>query len=392
MNKLDEHTHASASDIDDLLAELGYHGSPTKTDAPPLAEEDLDSLIGEPILPTKTPEPEPPLPAPEKKMRVAKEKREKPKREPKPSKPPKPPKERHPVPEAFSTPIPEPEEILPLPEIPVLDIPLVERKPAKAPRPKYESKLVARLQDALEEDVDEIEMLTALPALTDGKEMTLTKKQRNHRRLYFCVGVFFFLLAAVGLISIAGRSWQGVSAFTKNTSQKDEFADFIAPLVVMDIPDFTDSAELDSDQMVTAAIWRFIMQGDFSRYQQTLGVVTVPALDIDTYAAQLFGSDLTLSHKTLGQGNLRFYFSEDTNSYNIPTTPAFFSYQPVVETLQKSGDLYTLTVAYQQETPSWQADQTMAPIAKRVTYVVEETKDQKRIVSVQTLAEPNLEQ
>lgn len=267
---------------------------------------------------------------------------------------------------------------------PLLDIPLeVQRKTPRVPRVVPESRFVKLLRGALEENVDEMAVLTALPA-PDGP--TLTRGQRTKKRLYFCMGVLFFVAAIWGLFSLGSLAVGKMRSFASNESQTEALEEYLAPLVLMDITPFSSVDALDDEQIITAAIWDFIMYGDFAKYEQTLGVVTVPAVDVDVFAAKLFGSGLTINHQTVGAGDLRFYYSEDIKSYNIPTAPAFYSYMPRIERLEKDGATYTLDVAYALETPQWQQAAGGLESEKTARYVVEETEDGYCVRAVERIA------
>lgn len=372
MNTLDERSlkpktgepHTSASDIDSLLAELGYR-SPAEASRPaPKPEAET------PKAPTRPQKASEPPAAPRRKLPRA-------------------------ITDAAVPPEPKPLRELPLPRFqpeaePLLDVPIAEerRKPRQKPaeRQPSQNRFIRRLETALEEDVDEIEMLTALPSLHDGKPMSLTKAQRRRKRLYTLLGGCCALIMLVGLYTVLTHAWHTASGFVSNDRQKQKFADYIEPLVIMDIEDFSSTTELDGSQVLTAAIWDFIMHGDFSKYDQTMDVVTVPAIDIDKHVTKLFGSGLTYTHQTIGIGSIRFYYSDDIKSYNIPVSPAFFSYKPEIETITKQDTTYTLRVRYCADTPAWQQqDAIMLESEKIVEYVVTEGNNQYQILSVKNI-------
>ena len=347
--------HSSQRDIDDLLAELGYHQPTRREEAPPPPPRE------------SAPEPVEQTAPPPKKEKARK------KQEPAPK--------------------PKPIQVIQEPEDPpLLDIPISPPQPlVKEPAPRklrtkrQEPALLKKLQSALDENVEEIELLTKLP-VADGVSVSEARKRRRRQILYFLIGVFFLFAAILGCIQIGKSIHQRFAGFANNDAQKRDFAEYLEPVAVMDIADFSSVSDLDPDQILSAAIWDFIIHGDMDKYERTMDIVTVPAIDIETYAARLFGEGLTFTHHSIGAGELRFYYNSDNKSYNIPAAPAYFSYTPVVEQISKDDDLYTLKVAYKEEVPSWQKDENAAVTAKEMDFVVRELSEGYAICSAKNIS------
>ena len=90
------------------------------------------------------------------------------------------------------------------------------------------------------------------------------------------------------------------------------------------------------------------------QYEQTFDVVMIPAADVESYAVKLFGDNLPeLTHTTVGPAESRFYYNEETKSYNVPIAPVTYTYSPEIKEATKSGSEYTIKVDYVDELPSW---------------------------------------
>lgn len=324
------------------MAELGYHQPPRREEPTPPAQKPKPQPIREAAAPAK---------------------KEKPRKKPEPK------------------PEPKPVKIIQEPvDPPLLDIPIQHAKPlvkdAPASKPKSKPKkaqpaLLKTLQSALDENIEEIELLTKLP-VAEGTSPSEARRRRRRQILYFFIGVFFLFAAVLGCIQISKSMRQRFAGFANNETQKQDFADFLEPVVVMDIADFDSVSDLDPDQILSAAIWDFMIHGDMDKYERTMDIVTVPAINIEAHAAKLFGEGLSFSHHTIGTGDMRFYYNSDNKSYNIPAAPSYFSYTPLVEQISKEEDRYTLTVAYKEEVPSWQKHDSAAETAKEMEFVLQE--------------------
>ena len=88
--------------------------------------------------------------------------------------------------------------------------------------------------------------------------------------------------------------------------------------------------------------------------QITFDVVNIPAADVEEYAIKLFGENLPeLTHTTVGLVEARFYYNEETQSYNVPIAPVTYTYSPEIKAAKKSDNNYTVIVDYINELPEW---------------------------------------
>ena len=112
---------------------------------------------------------------------------------------------------------------------------------------------------------------------------------------------------------------------------------------------------MNSNRMLTAAIWSMIMADDVTlQYEQTFDVVMIPAADVESYAVKLFGDTLPeLTHTTVGPAESRFYYNEETKSYNVPIAPVTYTYSPEIKEAIKNNNEYKVKVDYIDELPSW---------------------------------------
>ena len=225
------------------------------------------------------------------------------------------------------------------------------------------------LDSALDEDVAEI----AEFSVTKNVDEILAKKKPSFKRnLYFVIGIAVSFMSLIGFIFSVYFCAGIVKDFAENTTQKEEFARFIYPIVIVDPSAYKSTDQLSSDAVISAAIWDIILYGDTSKYTTEYGNMTVPQLDVENHATSLFGSGLTFDHKTLGDTMLTFYYNAETKSYTIPVSPKYFPYSPSVESIKRDGDIYTLKVGYISPSPAWLVtDKKQKPKpAKYMEYVV----------------------
>lgn len=197
--------------------------------------------------------------------------------------------------------------------------------------------------------------------------------RRKGNAFHFVLGLFVIALSVIGLASSVSFISGKVRNIIDNTEQKTEFVRFIYPVVICDPPPFDQPSRLKNETLVSAAAWDIILYEDKSKYTADFDYIIVPELDIEQHAAKLFGSGLSITHTTISNADISFYYDEEISSYRIPANPKFFTYSPYIEEISKVGESYTLTVGYISPAPAWltlTSDETPQP-DKYVEYVVQ---------------------
>ncbi len=207
------------------------------------------------------------------------------------------------------------------------------------------------LRNILDENPDDI--MNSQKYFADTE--TEPKKGRFKKFFYASFGVIFALLACVGLITVIAKSISYFNSYTSGETKKEGFESILYPVVIMDIESFNSPSELPSDQVITAAIWSMILADDVTlQYEKTFDVVKIPAADVESYAVKLFGDKLPeLTHTTVGPAESRFYYNEETKSYNVPIAPVTYTYAPKIKEATKNNNEYKVKVDYIDELPSW---------------------------------------
>ncbi|MBQ8297323.1 MAG: hypothetical protein IJX77_06030 [Ruminococcus sp.] len=252
--------------------------------------------------------------------------------------------------------------------------------------------ITAALEKILEENPDSIADERAEKAEPDEAEDSVRRNGSGvlKRRIYAALGVVFTLFAVVGMASSVKFAVRSFHSFTSGEEKKSDFTNVIYPAVIMDIGEFESPSALSSEQIISAALWSLVMSADdMEKYGKTFDVISVPAIDIEAYAARLFGEKLpALTHATVGSGELKFYYNEESKSYNVPVNPVTFSYVPRITSVSKDGSEYTLVVDYLSEIPYWMelSDNFSREVAKTVEFRLSESGDSYTISSMRVIA------
>lgn len=238
-------------------------------------------------------------------------------------------------------------------------------------------------EDALDEDVSELEEISH----TSPTAAVTAKPRSIHRTAYFTVGLICFIMAIIGFIFTVNFFVGVFQRIADNTKQKNEFAAFIYPIVLVDPAAFDTTAALPSEVMITAGIWDIIMYEDTDKYAADFDNLSVPAIDVEMHISKLFGNGLRVEHMSIDSHG--FYYNPGTNMYTVPSQPNYSSYSPYIENMTKVGESYTLRVGYLPPTPDWvrlQEDYVEQPV-KYMDYVVSKSGDKLTLLMIKDVAE-----
>jgi hypothetical protein len=250
---------------------------------------------------------------------------------------------------------------------PVEETKTEESAPAAAEKPK--GKATTALEKILDEDPDEL--IAQRKENVESSSADTAKDPNRKKLLYTILGVVMTAFAVIGIIATITKCVGLAKSFTSGEVKKDSFTQMVYPAAIMNIEPFSDPSQLTSEQIVTATIWSIIMDDSkISKYDLTLDTVTIPDVDVEKYAVELFGENIPqFNHCTVGPIESRFYYSD--GAYNVKVKPITHTYSPEVKSIVKNGSEYTLTVDYIAELPQWM-DKS---VAKQAEYKLTEKED-----------------
>ena len=132
-------------------------------------------------------------------------------------------------------------------------------------------------------------------------------KKSSGKGFFFCFAIFVVAMAIVGCVSTVRFVADSTSALLDKTSLKNEFAQFIFPVVVNDIPPFEKASELPETSVINCSIWNILLNKDTELYQKSEqpGELTIPEYDVAASCRELFGSSVSIVRHKRGSLYLR---------------------------------------------------------------------------------------
>ncbi len=219
--------------------------------------------------------------------------------------------------------------------------PAPEKEPQKD---SQNSRVINELFGSLEQEPDIENDIVELGSGNDPAQNEPEKPRRN--RFFFGFGVFVIIMALIGTFSSVRFILQIVSSLVDNTSLKNEFAQFIFPVVVNDIAPFEEADEIPDSSKISCSIWNIILNSDTTEFESQDGGLTIPEYNVNASCRDIFGSSVSLEHQTVGTAEVRFTYDPDTHTYAASKNIRYLTYSPQIISVSGDGDVYTLIVGY----------------------------------------------
>lgn len=224
---------------------------------------------------------------------------------------------------------------------------MARKKKHSAQKPKEQGeKVINQLLGSLDDENDiegDIAELGANEAMESAPEISEPVKKK---RFFFGFAVFVIIMAIIGCISTVRFIGDVTESLVDNTSLKNEFAQFIFPVVVNDIAPFESTSEIPNTSKITCAIWNILIIKDTSAYEDGMGGLNIPEYDVMQSCKEIFGSTITMEHQSVGTGEVRFIYDAEKHSYSANKNIRYLTYAPQIIEMVRSDDTYTLTVGY----------------------------------------------
>ena len=244
------------------------------------------------------------------------------------------------------------------------------------------------------ENAEHTEELTGFAAFKAGYEeyrasrMTHAAKKRTRIRLLSllaAVTIVFALIGVVATIQYSADMWHSI---TTKEAVKQELTPIIAPYVVTDVPEFTDVTLLSETVKQRLAVWQFLLYADISAYEQDdYGNLFVPTADLNVYAREMFGYNVTLNPRSDYAGSLAITFDEESGNYLLPLRPDYATYYPNITKIVKEKGGYLLQVQYMaSDFLDNLKPQSSGTVIKTMEYHLTETDEGYRVDRVQLIA------
>lgn len=214
-------------------------------------------------------------------------------------------------------------------------------------------------------------------------------KNKRKSRMFFAVAVIVLIMACIGLYSTVRFIASGIGEIVNNTALKNEFARFLLPVVANDIAPFENESDITNSSKVSCSIWNILVNKDTSAYKASpAGGIYIPEYDVSVSCKDLFGSDSTLTHQSVGSGESRFAYDEANHVYSCPKDLRLLNYAPKITGLTGSNGTYVLTVDYMPPSITMAAEDLGLTVEadKTLEYTIIRKEKKNTLVSVRLIS------
>ncbi len=173
--------------------------------------------------------------------------------------------------------------------------------------------------------------------------------RRNRRRMRQLIGLALSVLVVVGAVSIVRSGINVAKNLMDDSSETEAYNRRILPLVWFDVLPFESLAEADPNAIKQAVIWGVLNELGKTVEYDDLGQPLVPAVEVDRFAAQLFGPDYKLEHGSFNDPvqNLSYTYDPATNMYAATATGLTPLYTSTVVAIERlPGGIKKVTAGY----------------------------------------------
>lgn len=211
-----------------------------------------------------------------------------------------------------------------------------------------------------------------------GAKVSEATKKRNT----IITGAVVLGFALIGVVTVISLIISLIASAFDNSEEKAKFQQFIKPVVMVDPVAFASPNEADEHALLMSSMWNLLMKvGEDTAYpEDEYGMMTIPSSDLDVSAANLFGSDVKLSHQSFMNNSITFEYNEETLSYVVPPMGYTMQYEPRVDKIKRRGKTYTLTVAYINSNTALNTESTEKDYDKLMYYILEKTGKDKFVI------------
>ena len=201
----------------------------------------------------------------------------------------------------------------------------------------------------------------------------------RRRKAALPLAVTALLLMVIGLVAVVLWASGLVRGLLENTAEREEYAAFIRPVVMMDPIPFDDVTKADPAFVREAALWAALTDPKRETYAyDDLGLLLLPGTDVSVAATRLFGPNAAVEHASFDDIDGTYLYDPEIAAYRIPAISKN-AYSPAVTEIRKEGETILLTVGYVAPGNIWstrpRSESGEAAPEKYMLYRLTRTKD-----------------
>ena len=246
---------------------------------------------------------------------------------------------------------------------------------------KNTDNVIDQLFGKLEDEPDIETDIAQLGGESEEEAPAVDEKPGKHR-FFFVFALFVIAMAIIGCVSTVQFVCDTANRLMDNSSLRNEFAQFIFPVVVNDTAPFENVSELPDTAKINCAMWNILINKDTAQYGTDM--LTIPEYDVMASCKELFGSTVTVTHQSAGSVEARFTYDENNHVYTTTKNIRYLTYAPSIVEMTENSGTYTLIVGYLPPTVASVAGLAGMEVVpdKYMEYTIERWEGRNTLLSV----------
>ena len=175
---------------------------------------------------------------------------------------------------------------------------------------------------------------------------------KKKSKLAFPLGMLIIIFSIVGIVATVKAGVTLFKDLTDNSAQKEEYEEFLRPVVMYDPDPFDDVRSADITQLVNAAIWSLITQSNSSEaFSYSTGDnvgILIPVEQVTSEFERLFGKEIDIAsqYDSIDMSSHDITYDSAQGGFIIPITSLEVAYTPEVYEIEKKANSIILSVGY----------------------------------------------
>lgn len=197
------------------------------------------------------------------------------------------------------------------------------------------------------------------PAKTSSRRYNKAGQRRGERQGMAVLGLIVLIFAVIGVFSSLLFGIRIVKNARDTSHLKEEMYYTLRPLMQYAPTAFETAHNSEQDTLIQSALY-VITNREWIRQQQDSNYITpystdefgrtvVPIADVNAAYAQLYGKNATPNCHTFGDDASTYFtyeYDAEKQVYYVPFSSVSSSYEPLIDTIRRAGDIYTVRVGY----------------------------------------------
>ena len=191
--------------------------------------------------------------------------------------------------------------------------------------------------------------------VTENVSEIREENKKRKRTKGFIIGIIINILALIGVIAIILSSIYAINNMFTQDREKEKWADFVFPVVMVNPPDFESIDDAPFDDIRLIAVWSALIHTDIDSLERDAqtNYLMIPESEVAKQAAILFGNDYPFVHTSVNAPDISYSYDSEEKAYLIRDYDVIVN-TPYILEIEKTEEGLQLAVGYLPPATPWE--------------------------------------